>query len=118
MKEHFSQFLRTLTVAAFLVPTAHAYAIKLNIDEIAGKFCIILNWVFTAAIITGIIMVVIAAFKYMTAKGDATKLSEAHQTFFYAAIGLAVAILAASVPFIIATFLGAESEVLGACGLA
>jgi cytochrome bd-type quinol oxidase subunit 2 len=44
--------------------------------------------------ITGVIMVVVAGFKYITSSGDSNNISSAKNTLLYALVGLAIAALA------------------------
>ena len=68
--------------------------------------CPILDYLFTIALIIGIVMALVAAFKYLTSGGDPNKVTEAHKTLTYAAVGLAVAILAGSLPILVGSLLG------------
>ncbi|MBI5220917.1 MAG: hypothetical protein HY978_03760 [Candidatus Liptonbacteria bacterium] len=66
-----------------------------------------LSWLFTFAIIIGVGCILLAAFKYMMARGNPEEVSKAHQILIWSSVGLGVAILAKGVPCIIASFLGA-----------
>ena len=72
-------------------------------SKLKSAICTIVDYLFTLALIVGIGAALWAAFQYMTAGGDATKVSGAHKTLTYAAVGIAVAILAGSVPGIVAS---------------
>lgn len=76
------------------------------LDGLVKATCNVANYVFTFAIIASIFMALIAAYKYMTAGGDSTKVSEAHKTILYAAIGVAVTLVAGGFPNIIAGLVG------------
>jgi hypothetical protein len=108
--------IRTPLTLAALVLTRVAYAQggatggAVNGVQVAVNiFCKVANLMFNVAMIVGIIFAILAAFKYMTAAGDTTKVSEAHKTLTYAIVGIGVAIIAGGVPAFIATFLGAGS---------
>lgn len=75
-------------------------------DSIFATICIILDYIFTALIILAIIFVLIAAFKYLTAGGDPEKVKAASKTLIYAAVAVAVGILAQAIPIIVGNFLG------------
>jgi hypothetical protein len=113
MTNFFSQPLRVaryVRIASFALFSAPFLA-NAAIDSLAGLqgvACTIMSWVFTFALVIGVIGILIAAFKYMTAGGDATKVSEAHKTVTWAAIGIAVALMAAGVPALIGSILGAS----------
>lgn len=55
-----------------------------------------------------VIMVLVGAFQLITSSGDPEKVSKGRKTIMYAAIGLAVALLAGSVVNIVKSFVGAS----------
>ena len=59
------------------------------------------NFIFTLLMILAIIFILIAAFNYLTAMGDQNKLATAKSMLVYAAVAIAVALLAAGVRFMI-----------------
>ncbi|MBI3589314.1 MAG: hypothetical protein HY093_02780 [Candidatus Liptonbacteria bacterium] len=61
----------------------------------------IANVLLVVLIILAVIFVIMAAFKYLTAGGDAEKVSAANKQILYAAIAVAVGLLARAVPFIV-----------------
>ncbi len=69
---------------------------------------VLFKWLFTIAILISIVFVLIAAYRYMTSEGDPGKLQTANKTLIYVAIGIAVAILARSVPVIVGSFIANE----------
>jgi heme/copper-type cytochrome/quinol oxidase subunit 2 len=87
-----------------------------SLSALQDKLCMAFRWIYTFAIIIGVVYIVVAAIKYMTASGDPEKVKSAHKALTFAIIGIAIAILAYGVPFIIASFLGAGS-VSSACGV-
>jgi len=74
--------------------------------SIFDTVCIILDYIFTGLIILAIIFVLIAAFRYLTAGGDPEKVKAASKTLIYAAVAVAVGILAQAIPIIVGNFLG------------
>jgi len=54
----------------------------------------ITNWLFVILIVIAVISIIIAAYFFITAQGDADKVGKARQFVLYALIGVAVAILA------------------------
>jgi hypothetical protein len=74
---------------------------------IFDSICTVLNYVFTALIILAILFVLIAAFKYLTAGGDPEKVKAASKTLIFAAVAVAVGILAQAIPIIVGNFIGA-----------
>jgi hypothetical protein len=96
-----------LVVTAFspTIEPAKPVAVLKEVGHIKTKIlCPFLDLIFTTAIIVSIIMIIIAAFKYITASGDTEKFSQAHKSLIYASVGIAVAILAGGVPYIIGSF--------------
>jgi hypothetical protein len=83
-----------------------------SIGAVNDKICVIFYWLFTAAIIISIIMILLAAIKYMTGGGFITKgsgseaVTNARKDLLYAVVGIGIAILAKATPSIIASFLG------------
>ena len=54
------------------------------------------------------IIVLYAAFMYMTSQGDEAKVSTATKTITYAAVAIVVALLAKGFPVIVASIVGAD----------
>jgi uncharacterized membrane protein len=71
--------------------------------------CGFLYWLYTLAIIIGVVYIIIAAYKYMTAGGEAEGVKSAHKSLTYGVIGILVAILAYGVPNIVYHFVAGES---------
>jgi uncharacterized YccA/Bax inhibitor family protein len=71
--------------------------------------CTIFDWMFYALIVFAIIMVVLAAFNYVTAGDNAEKVSKATKMIIYAAIGIAVALLAMGIPLLVGNFLNVSN---------
>lgn len=67
--------------------------------------CLGLRWLFTAAIIFSIVLVLWAAIEYMRSAGDPAKVKASTNRLVYAAIGVAVAILARTVPIFVGSVL-------------
>ena len=54
-----------------------------------------------------VIFIVLAGLQFITAGGNPDAISEARTKLMYAAVGIAVALLARAVPFVISSILGA-----------
>jgi hypothetical protein len=78
-----------------------------------GAMCTIASYLFTAAIIFSIVLVLITGIQYMTSGGNPEKTKSAHQKLLYLAIGIAVAILARTLPVVVGLIIKAP----GATGL-
>ncbi len=66
-----------------------------------------LNWLFNIVIFISAIFIVVAGFNYVISSGDPEKVKRAMQILIYALVGVAVAILAKTLVFVISNqFLG------------
>lgn len=100
----------------FSIPTAYAQlALPPVVEPVASGGTLlnfictfVFSWMFTAAIILAIVLVLVAAFKYMTAAGAPDKITSANKTLVLVAVGIAVAILARSVPIIVGSFVAKD----------
>lgn len=79
-----------------------------NVCELITKINTIINWLLVFLIILAIIFVIVAAFNYLTAGGDAEKVGAANKRIIYAAVAVAVGLLAKAVPFVVAGVLGVD----------
>lgn len=78
------------------------------ITDIAGVIRVlkfIVDIVFTVLMIVAIAFILIAAFKYLTAMGDATKVQDAHKMLLYAAVAIALGLIAKGVEAIVRSIL-------------
>jgi len=98
--------LLALPTLVFAGPLTPPYPITTPEQLRDSLLCKFLAWFYTFAIIIGIIFVILTAYKYITAGGEAEKVKSAHKTLIYAIIGFAVAILARGVPLIVANLIG------------
>jgi ABC-type uncharacterized transport system permease subunit len=53
----------------------------------------IVQWFYTIIFIVAVLFILLAAFNFITSKGDPTKVTEAKKQLLYAVIGIAVALL-------------------------
>ena len=79
-----------------------------SLQAILNVLCTVFAWAFYFLIVLAVIFVIWAAFKYLTAAGDPEKVKGAGATLLYAAIAIAVALLARAIPLVIGSFLGAN----------
>lgn len=100
-----------ITLGALASP-APAFALPIvarNMDALSTNvLCPIVDYIFTISMIFGIAMILVAGYKYMTSGGEPNKVGEARKSLTYGAVGILVALLAGSVPRLIATFLNAS----------
>jgi hypothetical protein len=86
-----------------------------SIGDVAVKLCTVFDWIFTFALIISFIYIVLAGIKYITAGGNPEKVKSVHQALIWAVAGIAVALVARSVPFIIAILLNAQDRLSSPC---
>jgi hypothetical protein len=78
-----------------------------SLNSIFALLCVVFGWAFWFLIVLAVIMVIVAAFRYIGAAGNPENVGKAGSTLLYAAVAIGVALLARAVPFVIGTFLGA-----------
>jgi len=82
-----------------------------NPGSLGNTVCTVLDYMFYALIVLAIVFVLIAAFKYLTAQGDPEKVKVASKTLIYAAVAVAVGLIARAVPVFVGMFIGAGGSV-------
>lgn len=65
----------------------------------------VVKWIYIVFFILTVLFVLMAAFTYLTSAGDETKVEKAKNQIIYAAIAVAVALLAVGLESIVSTFL-------------
>ena len=99
MKKKALKYLAITFVIATLILPMIALAeeppqINLTADNVITLFERIKTWFAEAIFILGIAVILYAAFLYMTAGGDDTRIEKAKKTFIYGIVGIIVAMLA------------------------
>ena len=113
MNKHWNKLALGASLALVALP-ALVFAITIQgppgnitkIEDLLDKICSVVNIMFTVLIIVAVVMVMYAAFLYLTAQGDPEKVKSANHTIIYAAIAIAVGIFSKGIPIMVATFLG------------
>lgn len=107
MKKNY--LLRLALATPLLLPTlAFAQEKKVLIDtpaKVLGVFRNLTNWLFTGLIIFSVVMLIVAAYKYLFSGGSEEGTSSARQTIIYATIALAVGMIAKGVPALVGSLL-------------
>ncbi len=67
---------------------------------------IVFSIVWPVVVAFSIIMFILAGFMFMTAQGDAEKINTARSSVIWGAVGIAVALIAFSIPFIVRNTIG------------
>ena len=78
-----------------------------TIEALLGTIEVITNWIFSILLIVAVIFILLAAFQFVTAGGNATAVQEARQKLLYAAIGVIVAVAAQGIVTVAKSVLGA-----------
>lgn len=73
--------------------------------SLAKLLCNIVQWFFEIVLVISVIMILYAAYNYMTAGDDTEKTSKARRTLTYAAVGIAVAIIAVGFPSLVSSII-------------
>lgn len=89
-----------------LTETSNIGKAGFGLGQLISSIARVVNWFSWFIAVVAVAMGLYAAFLYLTARGDAKQISDAHKTLVYAIIGIAVAILAFSIVTITKTFLG------------
>jgi len=76
-------------------------------DDLQGILETVRDWFFTIFVILAVIFLIWAAFLYLTAAGNDEKVKRAKNALIYAIVAIVIAILAGSLPSLIANILGA-----------
>src|SRR3989344_2800480 len=79
-----------------------------SVGEFEEVINTVLVWMFSFLVFLAIVFVLIAAYKYLPAAGDPEKVKSASNTLIYAAVAIAVALLARGLPFLIGGLIGRE----------
>ncbi len=77
-----------------------------NKSDFLSKLTIIVNWVFTIFVVIAIIFIILAGIQFVTAGGDAAKVTEARQKLIWAAVGIIVALMARGLPAVVSSIIG------------
>ena len=77
-----------------------------TIERIVGILERFINWMFAILLAIAVIFIILAAFKYLTAGGDAEKIKSAHSQLIYAMVALGVALLSRGLIFLVKQLLG------------
>jgi hypothetical protein len=103
-------------VSVVLAQAKSAPVIATKSSDLEKIFCSIIGWFFWIIIIISVIMVLLAAYDYVTAGDDTEKTERGRKRITYAAIGIGVALLALGFPQIVASvFPNASGLVLFNC---
>jgi hypothetical protein len=86
-------------------------ATQVSITSTNALFCAIdqvFDFLFYLLIALSVIMIIVAAYGYLTAQGDAEKVGKATKTLTYVAVAVAVALIAKGFPLLIGDIFSAQ----------
>jgi uncharacterized membrane protein len=92
-------------IPAIALATGAPPQVNLTRDSILTLLNTTLTWIDAIIFIVGILIILYAAFMYMTAAGDEEKIGKAKRTFIYGLVGIGVAIIAFGIWQLVASFL-------------
>jgi hypothetical protein len=101
-------FYRCSAFLLFLFATP-ALADTPIITDTAGvhsQICNVFTWMFWVLIAVSVIMVMWAAYLFVTARDDAEQVTEAKKTIFYAAFGILAGLIAKGFPVLVGSIFG------------
>ncbi len=105
----------TGTLVASFAGSANGQTLPTNIitgpESVTAFFCGALVWMFWGLVALSVAMFLVGGYLYATSAGDAEKVGRATKTLTYAAIGVAVALIARGIPILIGSFLGSADAV-------
>lgn len=81
-----------------------------SVQSVLNYVCVAFDWAFWFLIALAVLFGIIAAFKYLTAGGNPENVKAGNNTLLYAAIAVAVALLARGIPLIVASFFAANGS--------
>jgi fumarate reductase subunit D len=99
-------FLPILAIAAATNPITQGYTF--DPTGVEGTFEFIKTTVAGIIFILGILMILYAAFLYMTSAGDDSRIEKAKKTFIYGIVGIIIALLAYGIWTTVVSFLTAS----------
>ena len=82
-----------------------------------GLVCVASNWLFAFVIIIAVMMLLYGAFKFFTAGGNEDSVGTARKFITYALVGVAVALLARSLVYVVGNFVAGTAGSGGLFGL-
>lgn len=102
-----------------MIPIAHAQrtgGIDIGTtDALLNRMCDVFRFMLNVLFILSVIMFLVGGYLYVTAGGGAENVSKATKTLVYAAVGIVVALVAASLPLLVGSILNVSPGVIDSC---
>ena len=77
-----------------------------NVSEFVALLNVIIQWLFYILLVVAVLILIWAAFTYLTAGGDEEKIGKAKNMIIGAVIALVIAFVASGIPTLVGNFLG------------
>ena len=91
---------------AYAITTPYRPFENLTFGDVLGILNLLASWMFTILLVVAVIVIIIAAFKYLTSGGDPDKVKSATQMLIWAVVGVGVAILVYGIINIVTQLVG------------
>ena len=78
-----------------------------------GLLCALSNWIFAFLLIIAVVMILFAALKFLTAGGNDEAVAGARKNLTFALVGVAVALLARSLVYVVGNFIAGTTGPAG-----
>ncbi|MDP3794479.1 MAG: hypothetical protein Q8R13_00935 [bacterium] len=123
MKKLFNVFVLAGLFLALLTPLAAVNALGQaplhpphdtfsNVDDVFSFMLTVANWIFSVLLVFGVIWLLVGAFKYLTASGDAEARTEARDHIIHALIAIAIGVLSLTAVNIVSDYFGGPTIAL------
>lgn len=104
-----SAIVLSVAILGGLALPAFAQVEQLSFKGILKILDRLTRWLFIVLLSLAVIMIIISAYKYLTAAGDESKITSAHKTLIYALIAIGIGLLSRGVVFLISELVGISS---------
>jgi len=88
----------TMAITAGTIPKPADYSVEttaaITPQGVLDIIISVVKWVYTAFFVIAVLVLLFAAYTYLTASGDPTKIAGVHKQLIYAAIAIAIALIA------------------------
>ena len=81
-----------------------------DVNGLLGFINKVINWIFTVLLVVAVIMVLMAAFQFLTNGGEDAKIKEAQKKLLYALIAIVIGALAKGLVLVISNLVGFKAS--------
>ena len=104
-----------LALAQPTIPDPGAGEVAASIDEFYTIVCTASNWIFGFVLLGAVIVLLFGAVAFFTARGNEDQVASARRYVTYALVGVAIAVLARALIYVVGSFVGADPAGFIAC---